>query len=49
MGVSINELFGGAIISAYSKLDLAEDKRPSQFNACVPISTWPNDQPLHEF
>ena len=43
MGVSINDLFGGAIISAYSKLDLAEDKRPSQFNTCVHIFIGPED------
>ena len=31
LGVTFNELLAGAIVTAYSKLDLAEERRPSQF------------------
>ena len=51
LGVGINELFGGAIIQAFSSLDTQkeESQRPSQYNACVPVSVWPHDQPMSEF
>lgn len=31
LGVTINDLFMGAIVTAYSKLDLPEERRPSEF------------------
>ena len=43
MGVSINELFGGAVIKSFSHLNSSKANKPSQFNAIVPCSMWPHD------
>ena len=34
-GVTINDLFTGACISAYSKLDRPEELKPTQFNTWI--------------
>ena len=39
-GVTINELFMGACVSAYSKLDIPEEMRPSQFNTETAFGLW---------
>ena len=33
LNVTINELFVGAVVTAYSKLELPEERRPSAFRA----------------
>ena len=42
-GMTIGELFNTAAIVAYSKLDLPEDKKPSQFNTFQACSVWPTE------
>ena len=39
LDVTINELFSGAIVTAYSKLDLPEERTPSQFLGMSAVST----------
>ena len=39
MGVTINDLFAGAVIAAYTKLDLPEERKPSQYLCYLAAST----------
>ena len=39
-GLSINELFNTAAVVAYSKMELPEERTPSQFNVNQAISLW---------
>ena len=45
-GLTINDLFCGAIHTAWSKLDLPEEKKPSQFNCFMAANLWSSDD-LH--
>ena len=39
LDITINELFVGAIVSAYSKLDLPKDRTPEQLLGMLAVST----------
>ena len=39
-GLSVNDYFNTAAIVAFSKMDLPEDRTPSQFNVNQAISLW---------
>ena len=48
LGMTIGELFNTAAVVAYSKLDLPEDRKPSQLNTFQACSVWPHATALDE-
>ena len=46
LNVTINELFVGAVVTAYSKLELPEERTPSAFRAWLAASTALESKPM---